>query len=141
MAGRGVGKATGQEIEVSKARKKAPKPSACKGIMQKRLAESFEEIVDGFVEEAKKGSCAHVKLTTELLETASREKESRKKGSAERMLEKWVNRRKQEEAGRGQGQGGSAGLPSGKDNGNSRSPSGMTNGKARATATADSLRE
>ena len=134
-----MGKATGQEIEVSKARKKAPKPSACKGIMQKRLAESFEEIVDGFVEEAKKGSCAHVKLTTELLETASREKESRKKGSAERMLEKWVNRRKQEEAGRGQG--GSDGLPSGKDNGNSRSPSGMTNGKARATATADSLRE
>ena len=139
MAGRGVGEATGQEIEVSKARKKTPKPSACKGIMQKRLAESFEEIVDGFVEEAKKGSCAHVKLTTELLETASREKESRKKGSAERMLEKWVNRRKQEEAGRGQG--GSDGLPSGKDNGNSRSPSGTTDGKARATATADSLRE
>jgi len=92
MAGRGVG----QEGEVSQVKKKAPRPAACKELMQKRLAESFEEIVEGFVKEAKKGSCAHVKLTSELLETASREKKAQKKGSAERMLEKWAKREKQE---------------------------------------------
>ena len=76
--------------------KRALKPSACKRLIRKRLAESFEEIVEGFVKEAKKGSCAHVKLTSELLETASREKKAQKKGSAERMLEKWAKREKQE---------------------------------------------
>lgn len=69
--------------------KRALKPSACKRLIRKRLAESFEEIVDGFVKEAKKGSCPHVKLTNELLETA-RKRPSRKKGPGEKMLEQWT---------------------------------------------------
>ena len=67
-------------------KKKVLKPDECKKHIQERLAQNFEAIVDGFVEEAKKGSCPHVKLANELLEGAK----PREKGSAELMLEKWA---------------------------------------------------
>jgi len=85
---------------------KVLKPSACKSHMRKRLAESFDEIVDGFVKEAKKGSCPHVKLTNELLETASGKRASRKKGPAERMLEKWTGGGKETKTKRAQARDG-----------------------------------
>ena len=76
--------------EVVKAkRKKVLKPAECKKHIQERLAQNFEAIVEGFVEEAKKGSCPHVKLANELLKEAA----PRKKGPAELMLEKWTRTR------------------------------------------------
>ena len=54
--------------------------------MRKRLAEEFPGIVQGFLEGAKTGSCAHLKLATELL--AEPERRPRRKGSALRLLEK-----------------------------------------------------
>jgi hypothetical protein len=36
--------------------------------MQKVLTREFEDIVKGFVQEAKSGSCQHVRLAAELLE-------------------------------------------------------------------------
>ena len=43
------------------------RPSECRSHMRRTLAKEFQGIVDGFVEAAKKGSCPHVKLATELL--------------------------------------------------------------------------
>lgn len=64
----------------------ALRPTQCRGYMRKRLAEEFPGIVQGFLEGAKTGSCAHVKLVTELLAEPDR-KRSRRKGSAVRLLE------------------------------------------------------
>ena len=65
--------------------KKPMRPARCRRFMQERLAEAFPEIVQGFVESAKGGSCAHVKLAAELL--ALEKVPTRRKGSAARMLE------------------------------------------------------
>ena len=62
------------------------RPSECRRHMRKTLAREFENIVDGFVKAAKKGSCQHVKLATELLKS-ERKVISRKKGSATRYWE------------------------------------------------------
>ena len=56
--------------------------------MRKAITEEFDEIVRGFVEKAKRGSAAHVRLANELLETPGKTK-SRRKGSAQKMLEEW----------------------------------------------------
>lgn len=48
------------------------RPSQCRAHMRKVLAEEFRGIVHGFVEEAKRGSCQHVKLATELLDAKKR---------------------------------------------------------------------
>ena len=62
------------------------RPRQCKGYLQKTLAGEFRKIVLGFVKEAKKGGCAHMKLAAELLEPAG--KAQRKgKGSLEKMLD------------------------------------------------------
>ena len=57
------------------------RPSECRNRMRRTLAKEFDAIIDGFVEAAKKGSCPHVKLATELLKPI-RKPTSRKKGSA-----------------------------------------------------------
>jgi hypothetical protein len=44
----------------------APRPKQCRTFTRKRVAESLPEILDTFVEEAKKGSIAHAKLLTVL---------------------------------------------------------------------------
>lgn len=49
------------------------RPGQCRAHMREVLAAEFREIVKGFVEGAKSGSCQHVKLATELLETRKRE--------------------------------------------------------------------
>jgi hypothetical protein len=69
------------------ARARLPRPGECRDLMRERLAKEFDGIMDGFIAAAKKGSCPHVKLATELL----REGESRakaKKGSARLLMEK-----------------------------------------------------
>ena len=53
-------------VEVSK----RPAAAGCRAYMRRRLVKEFPEIVQGFVEAAKTGSCAHVKLATELIRPA-----------------------------------------------------------------------
>ena len=48
------------------------RPAQCRAYMRKELAREFRGIVDGFVKGAKSGSCQHVKLATELLESKKR---------------------------------------------------------------------
>ena len=80
----------GEESVVEGSKKKLRTPAQCRRHFQDRIAESIEEIVDGFVKEAKKGSCPHVKLTNEMLEEAIEEKAARKKGPGERMVDEWL---------------------------------------------------
>ena len=68
-----------------KSRTKYMRPTECRSFMRKTLAKEFEEIVKGFIEAAKKGSCPHVKLATELLKP-DRKGPSRKKGT---MVQYW----------------------------------------------------
>ena len=46
------------------------RPKQCHKHLQKRLADEFPNIVNGFISEALKGSCPHMKLAVELLEPA-----------------------------------------------------------------------
>jgi hypothetical protein len=62
------------------------KPAQCRTHMRKTLAKEFDEIVKGFVTAAKKGSCQHVKLATELLKP-TRKPTTRKKGPVAKLLE------------------------------------------------------
>ena len=62
------------------------RPSECRSHMRKTLAKEFDEIVKGFVAAAKKGSCPHLKLATELLKPI-RTGPSRKKGTATKYWE------------------------------------------------------
>jgi hypothetical protein len=62
------------------------KPAGCRSYLRRRLARVFPAIVEGFLEEAKKGSCVHLKLATELLGPV-RKRASRKKSSVTRLLE------------------------------------------------------
>lgn len=93
MKGRGASEKRGQGEPVVKQEQpallnKEPtlRPAQCRRYMRKRLAEEFPGIVQGFLEGAKTGSCAHVKLVTELLAEPDRVR-SRRKGSAARLLE------------------------------------------------------
>lgn len=60
------------------------RPRQCHKFLQKTLASEFKTIVSGFISEAQKGGCAHMKLAVELLEPA---KDSGRQGSAQRLLE------------------------------------------------------
>jgi hypothetical protein len=76
-----------QENEtVVEGKPKYMRPSECRSHMRKTLAKEFDEIVKGFVAAAKKGSCPHVKLATELLKP-DRKGPSRKKGTATQYWE------------------------------------------------------
>lgn len=82
---------TGTELaaeagEPQEAQEKPLRPRQCHKYLQKTLATEFKTIVGGFIEEARKGGCAHMKLAVELLEPA-KDEGRRKKGSAQRLLE------------------------------------------------------
>ena len=62
------------------------KPNQCRAYMRRELAREFRGIVKGFVAGAKRGSCQHVKLAAELLETPKRAPR-RGKGSAQKMVD------------------------------------------------------
>lgn len=79
-----------EEAQPADKGEKQLKPGQCRGYMRKELAAAYPEIVKGFVEGAKAGSCAHVKLATELLALPEK-KQRRTKGSATRILEKLMN--------------------------------------------------
>ncbi len=72
--------------EVGEGKARYMRPGECRAHMRRILAKEFEEIVDGFVEAAKKGSCPHVKLATEFLKPI-RKMPSRKKGTAMKYWE------------------------------------------------------
>jgi hypothetical protein len=77
----------GQEIEIT-APEKPLRPGQCKKHLQKTVAAAYREIVAGFVEQAKGGSCQHLKMATEVLESAKRMRPGpRVKGPSELMLE------------------------------------------------------
>ena len=82
------------EVE-TKQSKRLLQPAGCRSYMRKRLADEFGEIVSGFVEEAKKGSCTHVKLATELLKP-TRKGTTRKKGTVRQLAEGWAAREKRD---------------------------------------------
>ncbi len=68
------------------------RPSQCGPFMRKALAENFPEVLEGFLEEAAKGSCQHVKLATELLQTEEKKRVRPRKGAAQRLLEELEGR-------------------------------------------------
>jgi hypothetical protein len=74
------------EAEPPESQEKPLRPRQCHKFLQKKLAAEFKTIVGGFIEEARKGGCAHMKLAVELLEPA-KDEGRRKKGSAQRLLE------------------------------------------------------
>lgn len=63
------------------------RPGQCRSHMRKILAKEFPEIVQGFVKEAKSGSCQHVKLATELLASKPR---ARKPRPGSRIFDQWA---------------------------------------------------
>jgi hypothetical protein len=75
-----------EAAESQEAQEKPLRPKQCHKYLQKTLAAQFKSIVAGFVGEAQKGGCAHMKLAVELLESAKDEGRQRK-GSAQRLLE------------------------------------------------------
>jgi hypothetical protein len=81
-----AGRANTMEMSAEKLEQRVMQPAGCRSYMRRRLASVFPEIVDGFVEAAKKGSCPHVKLATELL-APTRKGASRKKDSVAQLLE------------------------------------------------------
>lgn len=72
------------------------RPSECRSQMRRALAREFQGIMDGFIEAAKKGSCPHVKLATELLKPI-RKGPSRKKGTATRYWEQLEKEQREKE--------------------------------------------
>ncbi|MBW4037528.1 MAG: hypothetical protein HIU91_01400 [Acidobacteria bacterium] len=73
---------------VGRKRAKYRRPSQCRHDMRRALAESFDEIMKGFIEEAKTGSCAHVKLATELLKSPRKPRAQKKGSSVEKLMQK-----------------------------------------------------
>ena len=62
------------------------RPSQCREYMRRVLAREFRGIVQGFVQEARSGSCQHVKLATELV-TAPPQRRARRKGTLATLIE------------------------------------------------------
>lgn len=71
----------------SEAEEKPLRRGQCRSYLERAVREEFRKIVQGFLKEAKKGGCAHMKFAAELVEPAKGPKR-RGKGSAQRMLEK-----------------------------------------------------
>jgi hypothetical protein len=76
---------TAEADETQEPREKSLRPRQCHKYLQKTLATEFRTIGGGFIEEARKGGCAHMKLAVGLLEPAK--DEGSRKGSAQRLLE------------------------------------------------------
>jgi hypothetical protein len=77
----------------------APRPKHCRTFTRAKVAEALPEIVDRFVEEAKKGSIAHAKMLTTLggldkVETPV-EKKRRGKSAVAKLIEKMMQEPKE----------------------------------------------
>ena len=81
-------------VQPTEKRCAAPKPAHCRTFTRARVAEALPQIVERFVDEAKKGSIAHAKMLTvlggldkgELAEAKKR----RRKTAVGRLLEKMM---------------------------------------------------
>lgn len=71
---------------MAKKKQRALETKQCQRHLERRLRAEFRQIVEGFMEQAKQGSCAHMRLATELLEEA-RKADLEKKGTVHRLLE------------------------------------------------------
>ncbi len=79
-------KKRGREERKAPESKRAQSPSECRKLMRRKLSEEYVEILGAFVSVAKKGSAAHMKLATELLE-AKEKRVARRTGSAMRLVQ------------------------------------------------------
>ena len=95
MAGKEIGTAKRQRPagaapegtgESARAAERPLRPSQCREYMRRVLAREFRGIVQGFVQEARSGSCQHVKLATELVTTPPR-RQVRRKGTLATLIE------------------------------------------------------
>ena len=70
------------------------RPAQCRAFMRKHLASAFPKIVEGFVNQAETGSCMHVKLASELLDSkrSAGTSVSGRKNSAREVLKAWRQR-------------------------------------------------
>jgi hypothetical protein len=77
----------------------APRPKHCRTFTRAKVAEALPEIVDRFVEEAKKGSIAHAKMLTTLggldKVEAPVEKKRRGKSPVAKLIEKMMQEPKE----------------------------------------------
>jgi hypothetical protein len=75
----GSAKAEGKKAAVG-----APRPKSCRTFTRARVAEALPEIVERFVEEAKKGSIAHAKLLANLggLDKGEAPQEKKRRGKS-----------------------------------------------------------
>jgi hypothetical protein len=88
-------------VALSKDEKRLLAPASCRAYMRKTLVKAFPEIVKGFVDAAKTGSCPHVKMVTELMKPVRQVNKRQKKGPAARFIEKLVREKAEREAGNG----------------------------------------
>ena len=66
------------------------RPAQCRAFMRKHLAGAFPKIVEGFVNQAETGSCMHVKLASELLDSKRKASGAgSRKNSAREVLREW----------------------------------------------------
>jgi hypothetical protein len=74
----------GARAEGKKAAVGAPRPMLCRTFTRARVAEALPEIVERFVEEAKKGSIAHAKMLTNLggLDKSEAPQEKKRRGKS-----------------------------------------------------------
>lgn len=90
-AAKKVKKATGANLEPVAAALLPLRPSQCRAYMRRELAREFRGIVEGFVDGAKKGSCQHVKLATELVGAPARQ-QKRGKSVVQKLIDEMESR-------------------------------------------------
>jgi hypothetical protein len=96
VAGRFVRESVDGEVEAKPGAKKdggrGPRPKHCRTFTRAKVAEALPEIVERFVEEAKKGSIAHTKMLTALggldKSEAPAAKKRRGKSAVGKLIEK-----------------------------------------------------
>jgi hypothetical protein len=99
LDGDGGVQGAGEKAAGADAAVKGPRPKFCRTFTRARVAEALPEIVERFVEEAKKGSIAHAKMLAnlggldkgEIPEPAKR----RGKSAVEKLLEKMTREPKE----------------------------------------------
>ena len=89
---KGCAAAQASEVEaiedVAVVEKERPlRPAQCRAHMRREIAKQYRGIVRGVLEAAKKGSCPHVKLATELVERPARAQARRGKNVLDQLIE------------------------------------------------------
>ena len=83
--------ANAESLEVPAAAVVSLKPGQCRGYLRREAARAFPAVVGGFLEQAKAGSCQHLRFLTEMFEETRPKRRVRvEKGLAERMVEEWL---------------------------------------------------